>query len=425
VPAIVLYVEYGLLAKSVSYLWDNLHLLGAILGYGACICAVISLLFFALAALDAAQSVAQHAPGGTLVLRYFAPLPGGRTGSGRDHVGRGGDRVVPGIAATIAGREGGDMTDALRESTDLARLDQVSKWYGPVIAVNHVTARFTPGITGLVGANGAGKSTLIKLLTGQLRPSLGQVRIEGIDAWSPAAKSLIGYCPDVDAFYEEMSGRKFVRTMARFHGLHRREAVQRTEDVLAQVGMTQRADRPLRSYSKGMRQRIKLAQALVPDPKLIVLDEPFNGVDPVGRLDLVRLFRTLSQQGRAILVSSHILDEMDTLADRVLFMCRGRLLASGTLPQIRALLDDHPRQIRIRADRTRVLASRLLELDSVQGAQLTGADELLLEVTGPQSFYESLARIVVQESIQVERMITIDASTEAVFRYLMQRARRF
>ncbi len=168
----------------------------------------------------------------------------------------------------------------------LTEFQAVSKWYGPVIAVNDVTLQLRPGITGLVGPNGAGKSTLIKLLTGQLRPSLGHVRIRGRNAWSARAKSHIGYCPDVDAFYEEMSGRDFVRTLARLHGFRGRLAAERTEAVLEQVGMADRADRRLGSYSKGMRQRIKLAQALVHDPELIVLDEPLNGVDPLGRVGI-------------------------------------------------------------------------------------------------------------------------------------------
>src|SRR5262245_42491577 len=160
--------------------------------------------------------------------------------------------------------------------------EHVSKWYGPVIGVNQVTLELRPGITGLVGANGAGKSTLLRLATGQLRPDLGRVRVLGRDAWSAAAKRHVGYCPELDAFYEEMSGRKFVEAMARLYGFTAREARRRTEEVLEFVGMADRADRRLRGYSKGMRQRIKVAQALVHDPQLLVLDEPLSGVDPVG-----------------------------------------------------------------------------------------------------------------------------------------------
>ncbi len=302
----------------------------------------------------------------------------------------------------------------------LGQFDRVSKWYGPVIGLNDVTLDIQPGITGLVGHNGAGKSTLIKLLTGQLRPTLGQIRIRGRHAWSAAAKRHIGYCPDVDAFYEEMSGREFVRTMAKLHGYGRRLARERTEDVLAQVGMTDRAHRPLASYSKGMRQRIKLAQALVHDPDLLVLDEPLNGVDPIGRVDLIRLFRELMARGKAILVSSHHLDEMDTLANRILFICRGRILASGSLDEIRAMLDEYPMKLRITTPRARQLATGLLALDTVQAVELSGADDLLLQVRRVNEFFASLAELVTREEVDLERLQVIDASTEAVFDYLME-----
>ncbi len=160
---------------------------------------------------------------------------------------------------------------------------RVSKWYGPVIGVNQVTLELRSGITGLVGSNGAGKSTLMRLIAGQLRPDLGCIQVHGWDAWSTAARRHVGYCPEVDAFYEEMSGRQFVEAMARLCGYPHREARQRSESALERVGMAGRAERRVRGYSKGMRQRIKLAQALLHDPELLVLDEPLSGIDPVGR----------------------------------------------------------------------------------------------------------------------------------------------
>jgi ABC-2 type transport system ATP-binding protein len=300
----------------------------------------------------------------------------------------------------------------------LTEFTAVSKWYGPVIAVNDVTLDLGPGVTGLVGPNGAGKSTLIKLLTGQLRPSLGCLRVRGVNAWSAAAKSYIGYCPDVDAFYEEMSGRAFVRLLARLHGFSSSVAARRTEDVLHQVGMHERADRPLGSYSKGMRQRIKLAQALVHAPELLVLDEPLNGVDPIGRVELVALFKQLAASGKAILLSSHILEDMDKLADRVVFLSHGRILASGSLAEIRAMLDDHPLKVRIAASSPRTLAARLLQSDLVQAVEVDH-DDLLVQVRRPKSFFALLAEIVVEGDYEVERLEVLDASTQAVFDYLM------
>lgn len=313
-------------------------------------------------------------------------------------------------------------SSSIRNSNPLIEFTGVSKWYGPVIAVNDVTLRLEPGITGLVGPNGAGKSTVMKLLTGQLRPSLGRVRVGDVSAWSAAAKSHIGYCPDGNSFYEEMSGRRFVFTMARLHGFKRDAARDRTEQVLRQVGMVDRADRPLGAYSKGMRQRIKLAQALVHAPGLIVLDEPLNGVDPVGRVELVDLFQQLAGSGKAILISSHILDEMDKLADRVLFIFRGRILASGSLEQIRDVLDNHPLQVRITVDKVRELAARLLRMQCVRGVDLCGADDLVLQIHRPEEFFRSFAELVMEDGFEVERLQVIDASAEAIFDYLSQRA---
>ncbi len=297
----------------------------------------------------------------------------------------------------------------------------VSKWYGDVIGVNDLTIELQPGITGLVGPNGAGKTTAIRLLTGQLRPSIGEVRIRGLSSWSAEAKAHVGYCPDVDAFYEEMSGRRFVRTMARLHGLRGSAAKNRTEVVLAQVNMAERANRKLAGYSKGMRQRIKLAQALVHDPDVIVLDEPLNGVDPVGRRELVHLFRQLAESGKAVLVSSHILEDMDSLADQIIFVCRGRLLASGTLEQIRELLDDHPLRVRITSDNLRQLARELVSCDYVLGLQMKGSDDLIVEVEQPKQFLRQFAGAIAEGEYEVQRLQVLDASTEAIFDYLMER----
>jgi len=323
------------------------------------------------------------------------------------------------------------VTEASRQATCdrgqgmLVDVQSVSKWYGPVIGVNEITVQVGPGITGMLGPNGAGKTTLIKLIAGQLRPSLGEVRVGGLRAWTAAAKRRVGYCPDADAFYEEMSGRDFVRTMARMHGFSSADARRRTEDVLAEVGMSERADRRLRGYSKGMRQRIKLAQALVHDPDVIVVDEPLNGVDPVGRRELMEFFRMLAGRGKALLISSHILDEIDTLADRVLFMGRGRVLAEGTLAEIRDMLDTHPLQLRIKSDRARELASRLVQWDLVRGIEVQGSDELSLQVLRPEQFFRRFGDLVLEDGFEIERLQTTDASAGAIFEYVMQESARF
>jgi ABC-2 type transport system ATP-binding protein len=306
----------------------------------------------------------------------------------------------------------------------LLLFEQVSKWYGPVIGVNQVTLELRSGITGLVGPNGAGKSTLMRLATGQVRPSLGSVTVRGHNAWGAAAKRHVGYCPETDAFYEEMSGRQFVETMARLCGYSAKEARYRTERTLDLVGMNDRAERRLRGYSKGMRQRIKLAQALVHDPDLLLLDEPLSGIDPLGRRETVALFRELERRGKCLLVSSHELEELEKLTDHVAFMARGRIAAVGTVGQIRDLLDNHPLSVRIDSDQPRRLARELLGMEEVVGVELGEAGVLIVQARNPRSFFRRLAQLVIEEGIEVQRLETLDDSAQAVLGYLMGGSRR-
>jgi ABC-2 type transport system ATP-binding protein len=311
------------------------------------------------------------------------------------------------------------LTEGAAAAPPLLLFERVSKWYGPVIGLNQVTLELRSGITGLVGANGAGKSTLLRLATGQMRPDLGSVTVRGIDAWHAAAKRRVGYCPEIDAFYEEMSGRQFVRTMARLCGYTRREAERRTNEALDQVGMADRAERRLRGYSKGMRQRIKLAQALLHDPELLVLDEPLSGIDPVGRADLVALFLKLARRGKCLLVSSHELDELEKLTDHVAIMARGRIAAVGTLTQIRDLLDDHPLAVRVDCDRARDLARAALELPDVVAIELAGPERILVRARNPRRFFRDLSGLVLDEGFDVRRLETLDDSAQAILGYLL------
>jgi ABC-2 type transport system ATP-binding protein len=298
---------------------------------------------------------------------------------------------------------------------------RVSKWYGPVIGVNQVTLELRPGITGLVGANGAGKSTLMRLITGHLRPDLGMIQVCGHDAWSAAAKRHIGYCPEVDAFYEEMSGRGFVEAMARLCGYDRHEARRRTEETLQLVGMAERAERSLGGYSKGMRQRIKLAQALLDDPELLVLDEPLSGIDPVGRAELVTLFRHLAARGKCLLISSHELNELEKLTDHIAIMARGRIAVVGSVAQIRDRLDDHPLTIRVVIQAPpREVAAVLLGLPDVVAVEMEeDGDGVIVRARNPQRFFREFARLVLEHAYEVRRLETLDDSTEAVLGYLL------
>jgi ABC-2 type transport system ATP-binding protein len=319
----------------------------------------------------------------------------------------------------------GQLADNGQRTTDngrraIAAFDQVSKWYGPVIGINEVSFALQPGITGLVGPNGAGKSTLMKLATGQLRASQGTVTILGKSAWSAAAKWHIGYCPESDVFYEEMSGRQFVTCLARLFGFDRREAERRTEYALELVGMAVDAHRCVRGYSKGMRQRIKLAQALVHDPELLILDEPMNGIDPVVRRELNRLFQKLADQGKSLLISSHQLEELERLTDRVMVVARGRLLAQGTVTEIRDMFENQPLSVRIDCDRPRELAAALLRVPEVLGVELGGGSTVTTRARQPQRFFRSFAQLVLEEDFDIKHLETTDCSAQAILDYVLQ-----
>jgi ABC-2 type transport system ATP-binding protein len=298
--------------------------------------------------------------------------------------------------------------------------EHVSKWYGPVIGVNQVTLELRSGITGLVGHNGSGKSSLMRLAAGQTKPDLGRVLVGGHDAWSAEAKRHMGYCPELDTFYEEMSGRRFVETMGRLCGFTRREARKRTGAILDLVGMSERADRPLAGYSKGMRQRIKLAQALLHDPQLLLLDEPLSGIDPIGRRESIMLFKELADRGKCLLISSHELDELEKLTDHVAIMAAGRIAAVGTLTTIRDLLDDHPLSIRIRSRESRRLAEFLLSCDDVVGLDRVPGDEtLIVRARNPRRFFRKIADLAIAENLEIRHLETLDESTQDVLGYLL------
>ncbi|MBC8244288.1 MAG: ABC transporter ATP-binding protein [Verrucomicrobia bacterium] len=313
---------------------------------------------------------------------------------------------------------------ATTESSPLVEVRNASKWFGPLMALNGISLEIGPGITGLVGPNGAGKTTLLKLLTGQSQASLGEIQVCGHDAWLAKAKAHVGFCPYGDATWDELSGRRLVRVTAGLHGFTGAEARRRTESVLETVGMADRADRPVRTYSKGMRQRIKLGQALVHDPDLLVLDEPLNGIDPVGREGLGDLFLRLAKAGKAVLISSHILNEMDHLADHILFVCRGKLLASGSLETIRDVLDDYPLKMRISCAAPRRVAPQLMALESVKSVTVQPPEDLFLEVQNPNRFYAEFGEFATAHDVDVHRLKATDTSAEAVFDYLMERASR-
>ncbi len=297
----------------------------------------------------------------------------------------------------------------------------VSKWYGHVIGVNNLSLRVAAGVTGLLGPNGAGKSTLLQLATGQLRPSQGEVRVLGHRPWNNAGLNrLIGLCPEQDAFFEWMTGREFLTSSALLAGLGRRGSREGAERVLEQVRMTEHADRPVRGYSKGMRQRIKLAQALVHDPRVLFLDEPLTGTDPVARRELMDLILDLGRSGRTVLVSSHVLHEVQAFTRQIVLVNRGRLVAFGDVRQVRDLIDAHPHRIVLRCPDSRALAAKLVRWEDVLGVELRRDDgAIVIETRAPDRFYGRLPGLALEADTPIDEVYSDDDNLEAVFKYLV------
>jgi ABC-2 type transport system ATP-binding protein len=299
------------------------------------------------------------------------------------------------------------------------QLDHVSRWYGNVVAVNDVSFALGSGVTGLLGPNGAGKTTLLHLLAGLLAPSAGVVRIAGRPALGdPSIYSMVGLVPEREAVPGYVTGREFVRLNAELQGIDR--AASATDRAIGTVEMVDAADRQIRTYSKGMRQRIKLAAALVHEPRILLLDEPFNGMDPRQRLHMMELLRRMAAEGRAILFSSHILEEVERLAEAVLVVYAGRLAASGDFRSIRRLMTDRPHRFTIRSSDDRALGAALLANPAVFGVDLLDG-RLAVQASDLGTFARILAPIARVAGIRLLELSPTDDTLESVFSYLVRR----
>ena len=299
--------------------------------------------------------------------------------------------------------------------------EHLSKWYGQVIGLNDVTVSVPSGITGLLGPNGAGKSTFMKLITGQLKPSKGDVKVLGEPIWrNPKLYFRIGFCPEQDRFYERMTGLEWVTTLVRLNGYNEAAAKAAAERALTAVDLMEAANKKIGAYSKGMRQRVKLAQAIVHDPELIILDEPLSGMDPIGRRKTIRMIREWAKQGKSILVSSHILHEIESMTSNILLINNGRILAEGNVHQIRELIDEHPHTVHIRAADPRRLAREFLTRDDVLSLRFEpGA--VVIETAKPDLFYARLTDIAASGDFgQVDEVTSPDDNLQAVFQYLVK-----
>lgn len=305
--------------------------------------------------------------------------------------------------------------------TAVIAAEHLSKWYGQVIGLNDVTLAVPPGITGLLGPNGAGKSTFMKLITGQLKPNQGSVTVLGEAIWdNPGLFFRVGFCPEQDAFYERMTGLEWVMALTRLNGVDEGEADRLARNALALVDLTEAAGKKIGAYSKGMRQRVKMAQALVHDPELIVLDEPLSGMDPIVRRKTIRMIREWGRRGKSVIVSSHILHEIEAMTSNILLIHQGRILAEGDVHHIRSLIDDHPHMVHIRGERTRALAREFLGHDDVLSLRFE-EDAVVVETARPDLFYGRLTALAASgEQGAIYEVTSPDDNLQAVFQYLVK-----
>ena len=303
----------------------------------------------------------------------------------------------------------------------VVQTQSVSKWYGQVIGLNDVTVSVPAGITGLLGPNGAGKSTFMKLMTGQLKPSKGDIRVLGEPIWrNPRLYFDIGFCPEQDAFYERMTGLEWLTGLVRLNGHTEEAGLAAAQRALEIVELVDAAGKKIGAYSKGMRQRVKLAQAIVHDPGLLILDEPLAGMDPLARRRTIRLIREWARAGKSIIVSSHILHEIESMTSNILLINNGRILAEGDVHQIRELIDTHPHTVSIRAGDPRGLARHLLGWDHVLSLRFeSGA--VVVQTAKPDEFYTMLTALAAASEVgDIDEVTSPDDNLQAVFSYLVK-----
>jgi ABC-2 type transport system ATP-binding protein len=311
---------------------------------------------------------------------------------------------------------------ARRDGRDRIVFDDVSKFYGEVLGVNRVRLSIPPGITALVGPNGSGKTTLMNLMTGLLRPSSGTIRVLGMPTDRPEELfRRVGYATQYDAFPPGLTGFQLIESLLRVHGFEPSEAGSLARQALERVGMIEAADRKVAAYSKGMRQRVKLAQAMAHRPSVLVLDEPLNGLDPMARAELIAMLRELAAAGLHVVVSSHILHEVDLISDQVVMLNGGYVVAEGEISGVRDEMEEqHPAQVLVRCDRPDLLAARAFEQDHVVEARmLADRSGLLLRTRDAGRFYQMLNQLGAARDLRIDSLVPADADVEAVYQYLI------
>jgi len=311
---------------------------------------------------------------------------------------------------------------AIRNSNSEIVFDNVSKFYGEILGVNRVTLSIPPGITSLVGPNGAGKTTLMNLMTGLLRPSRGTVKVLGIPTDRPEQLfRKVGYCSQFDSFPRGLTGREFIRSFLLVSGFVKNEAEDLTTKALERVDLLAAGERKIGAYSKGMRQRVRLAQSIAHQPSVLILDEPLNGLDPMVRAETIALFRQLAAEGLHLIISSHILHEVDMMSDRVVLLNNGYVVAEGGIHGVRDEMDtEHPMQVLIRCDKPAVLAARMFSSNHLVEARVhDDRHGLFVKTRDPDKFYLLLNEVVADGEVEIESVAPVDDDLSAVYEYLI------
>jgi ABC-2 type transport system ATP-binding protein len=323
-------------------------------------------------------------------------------------------RVSTAVASSSISNSGADERDRIV-------LQNVSKFYGEVLGVNRVNLSIPPGVTGLVGPNGSGKTTLMNLITGLIRPTEGRISVVGISPTKPEELfRRVGYCAQFDSFPKGATGFSFVYNTLRLHGLDDHESVRLTHEALDRVSMTEAAFRKVAGYSKGMRQRIRLAQAICHHPTVLILDEPLNGLDPMARAESLELFQALGKQGLHVVISSHILHEVDKMSDQVILMSSGYVVAEGKIHTVRTEVKEHPMQILVRCSDPNLLASRVFAQDHVVEVKLNEDGKgVLVRTRDADAFYLLLNQLVVKDNISMDAVAPADDDVNSVYQYLI------
>ncbi len=296
----------------------------------------------------------------------------------------------------------------------------LTKWYGLVLGISDINLGIAEGTTGLLGPNGAGKSTFLKLMTGQIRASRGEVRLLGQPVWNnPQVMARIGYCPEQDAFYGWMTGLEFVTTLLRIGGYAKTDAEDLAESAMRLLDMGDAMDRRISGYSKGMRQRTKIAQAIAHDPDLLILDEPLSGTDPVGRVRILEVIRRYEKEGKNVILSSHVLHDVERTTRDIVLINKGKVIAEGDVHAIRGLIDQYPHMVRVRTEESRRLAGLLAGNDGVVSLEFEPG-VLVIKTSAPDTFYGELPRILSESNVRFTEISSPDDNLDAVFRYLVE-----